>query len=248
MTSHRFFVPCILLVAIIMSATGETICAQTIVTQDVIKIRENNVEYSVLVAIPQNQGGCYTEYFASPPPNPPYPSSPSQYCNNSGHKTKRSKAEFGHLHIHYSFPIEGTIVGTTTKKMITESNVRAYWDWWYATEAARRGNVTYFGECGNADATYNCWAYTFGYTDIWIQNPLPIYSDDYVSLTSPVAWGDVIPIGSHVITINDVTKNEFSTLVPGTDEKNQYSGIYWFYYSSSKGLSNSSYINYLRPR
>ena len=156
--------------------------------------------------------------------------------------------------MHFSFPIVGKVLNglgypTNEDKEVNEVNVRAYWNEWSIDQIVIRGNVYCLGGEGGATPTYNCWSYSLGYTDIWIQNPLPIYSDDYVTLTSPVQANDVIPIGGHVISIFRVSNNESSVAVVGTDEKNRFSGIYLFEYDGAKGgFNNPAYINYLRPR
>ena len=198
MISHRFgFVLCFSLVATLMLSVETPIHAATLHTEDILWIREGGVNYRVRVP------GNWINY------------ENNENCGDNAHRTSKGPTPrfFGHAHINYSFSIHGNVVGTNVPKTVTVANVKAYWDNEYGIASS-----------GGENATYNCWAYAFGYS-IWIQDPSYIYSDDYLSVSVPEV-GCVIQQPGHAIKVADVASNEAQKVVTKTSEKNQYSGIY----------------------
>jgi len=169
-------------------------------------------------------------------------------CGNPAHATSNSGAFFEHIHVDASFDVTGEDEEGVIRT-VTVANVKAYWDDWFAVNHGRE-NVESWGSDDGEDLTYNCWGYSFGYTDIWINNPSPFYDEnegDYEPTGSP-SVGDVIELGWHVITVTSINHCESPYLAIGTSEKMRHSGIYHFLYEYSNGIGDDSYKNFFRGK
>jgi hypothetical protein len=132
-------------------------------------------------------------------------------------------------------------------RTVTVSNVRAFWDNWFGIQAGNRENVVSWGGDGGEDLTYNCYTFSFGFSGIWINNPDPIYEDDWESTNNPTE-GDIIRIPGHVITITSINHCELPHPVIGTTEKWRHSGYYHFLYDYSTGIGGDTYKDFLRRK
>jgi len=214
---------------------------------DIVQIRENGVDYDMYVAIP---------LVANPSTEDDFATIRTLYedgnCNDPSHRTSYGNS-FKHGHVYYSFPIEGIVVGSNPaiRKTVTADNVRSHWDHWFAVDSTigHRENVVSFGAYYDEDPTHNCWGYSFERDDIWIDNPNPIYEDDYnpipkySTLEYPVV-GDIIRIDGHVVTTTSIVfwalPHYPYAIVVGTREKMRHSGIYYFLYD----LSTTGFFHY----
>jgi len=193
-----------------------------------------------------------------------YQANGQDYCDDPGHRTSEDNP-FRHAHVSVPDPLEAYVVSynASTDKYEYESigtftldDVRAYWDDWFAIDSAigYRENVVSFGCYGSEDLTYNCWGYSLGY-DTWIQNPDPIYRDDYDRLLEyPIPEypmvEDVIKLEGHVVTITSVEYwlPHSPFIVVGTREKYRHSGIYYFLYDSPMGFFHYGFGGYYRKK
>ena len=176
-------------------------------------------------------------------------------CQTHRTQTSSPGKSFAHVHVDvpnplvayeaYTNPVTGIITFVSVGSFTTY-DVQAYWNKWFLDEvdSGRRANVQSFGCYAGEDLTYNCYGYALGY-DTWIQDPGPIYLDDYMQVpdTPPIPkTGNIIVTPGHVLTISAVDQSEiYNPLVVGTAEKFRHSGIYYFLYKTPGGCMHYDY-------
>ena len=214
MASYRFFISFLLFIAIVM-LIAETVHAQTAIHRLPKQFREGGNDFTAMV-----QGNHF--FYAS-----------GDNCPD--HKTSTGRS-FDHIHVDMSFPAEVKNEFGVVIAVVTENKVRDFFDNWAGFTAKDRENVVIWSGGGGVNLTFNCWGYSLGY-DTWIQDPTPIYEDDYKPVREPTE-GDVIKLGGHVITVTGINHCESPYLAVETNEKMRHSGIYYFRYDYSKGVGN----------
>jgi len=173
-------------------------------------------------------------------------------ANNSclTHRTSKDNS-FAHVHVDVPSTLAGYVPATNpaTGAVIfvsigtfTLSDVKAFWDNYFFGGAGGRANMANISTYGSENLTRNCWGYSLGY-DTWIQDPAPIYNDDYAPLANPnfpsSTGSDVIRMrnaagkDTHVLTISIVHYQESFYPVTGTAEKFRHSGVYYIIYGWS---------------
>lgn len=145
---------------------------------------------------------------------------------DGGHATAHNGVKFAHNH--YTFSYSGDHVhgirivnGQPVEYDMTTDKVNTYW------VHQKYPASTYTQEaCGNQER-YNCFGYALGFTDIWINNVQPIYSNDYYYDTPDVAAiGAVDGSTGHAIKVEDTRTINNEVYVTRTREKMRDSCIF----------------------
>lgn len=152
-----------------------------------------------------------------------FPADGNYFCPS--HTTCHNGLQFSHLHYwlgdddgNYDFPLTGTD-DTGATHTISKTEVGEYYK--------RHGYpVADYASADDESARYNCFAYCFFYSDIWIQDPSNILQDDY-EVAPGVNWepGMVLCNSAHGIFVQgQVAVGE--SLYWSTSEKYRESAVY----------------------
>jgi len=218
MSATRWFL-IVALGAVFSLACGCLEClASTSLPYRYIHIRENNTNYLVRVDL---ASGGFVMYFDD------------ENCGNSAHDTEANNW-FEHGHVSHGLPIWGKDISGTYHE-VTVAKIDAFW--YRNPDPGESSPPPYppstYTEAAAADQhKWNCHSYAEDYTDIWVNNVVPVLEDNYdiaMSLDDnailDAGQGHSVKITSDVYNPPEQAGEEIY-FVDGTSEKYRCSKIY----------------------
>ena len=238
MTSlQRLF--CFVIITMFVLTAGKPVDAQPWSHRIPVEVRDSNGERTIMVPVNLEEFN-----------NQNVPGSTD--CSNPNHKTSLGNP-FHHLHIgERAFPIEITNEKGNVIETVTQAMVKEYWNH-YIPHKTIHGQLAKYWSCpGGENISFNCWSYAFHgkYYGIWIQDPGPIYNDDYLPESNIPHFYDVVRIrgsngkDSHVLSVRSVIVDETLSIpsyVMSTAEKFRHSGIYDLHYPDRAGCGYDAF-------